>query len=113
MPNGRSGGFPIETIDLRRLVEASPESTPIGLLVDGDSEPRHAVAVEIVRLLEKCSEERVAVEEQDRAFYIVHISNEPIVWVSVDSKSPIFVALREFHGRWNAANPNWKGWIGF
>jgi hypothetical protein len=113
MPNGRSGGFVIETADLKQLVTAVSDSAVVGQLTTG-LQPRAASAAEIARCIEECPHDRVAVEEQDNTFYIIHFSNDPdIIWVSVNSKSPIFVELRLRHARWKAEHPGWNGWIGF
>lgn len=116
MPNGRSGGFPIEAVDLVRLIGGFSPGEPIGKLLDDSSSTklRTADATEITRLVEKCALERLAVEEQDHTFYVIHISNEaPLVWVLVDSESPIFDELKQRHARWNVEHPNWTGWLGF
>ena len=116
MPNGRSGGFPIDTADLKRLVSEVAGAASIGMLTAGSASPalRPAVGAEVLRLVEECPHERLAVEEQDHSSYIIHLSNEhPLVWVWVSSDSPIFAALRQRHGQWEGAHPNWDGWIGF
>lgn len=113
MPNGRSGGFLIETADLKQLIAAVSDAIAVGGLTAG-ARPRPANAAEISRCLEKCRHDHIAIEEQDKTFYVIHISNEPnIIWVSVTSESPIFAELRERHGRWMAEHPGWNGWIGF
>ena len=116
MPNGRSGGFPIETADLKRLIRAVSNTAAIGKVVDGSSGPslRPADAAEVTRLVEECAHQRVAVEEQDHKFYIIHIRDEPTpIWVAVHSESPIFDELKQRHAQWNIEHPNWTGWIGF
>jgi len=71
------------------------------------------VGAEVLRLVEECPQERVAVEEQDHSSYIIHLSNEPVVWVCVQPDSPIFAGLKQRHGQWEIEHPNWDGWIGF
>jgi hypothetical protein len=113
MPNGRSGGFVIEKADLKQLVTAVLDSAVVGQLITG-LVPRAASAAEISRCLEECSHERIAVEEQDKRSYIIHLRNQPdIMWVSVNSASPIFLELRQRHTQWMAEHPGWNGWIGF
>jgi hypothetical protein len=117
MPNGRSGGFPINTADLKRLVSEVSDTAVVGMLTStgGSSTPRlrPAVGAEVLRLVEECPHERVAVEEQDHSSYVIHLSNEPMVWVLVQPDSPIFGGLKQRHGQWATEHPNWGGWIGF
>jgi hypothetical protein len=76
--------------------------------------PAGASAAEIARCIHECPHDRVAVEEQDNTFYLIHFSNDrDIAWVSVNSESPIFVELRLRHVRWMAEHPGWNGWIAF
>ena len=113
MPNGRSGGFIIETADLKELVTAVSDTAVVGKLTTG-LRLRTASAAEISRCIEECPLDRIAIEEQDNTFYIIHIRNEPdIIWVSVNSESPIFAQLRQRHTRWMAEHPGWNEWIGF
>ena len=102
MPNGWSGGFIIETDILKNLLTAVSHAAVIGKLTTG-VRPRTASAAEISRYVEECPLNRVAVEEQDHTSYVIHISDEPdIIWVSVDSESPLFDQLRQRHARWRA-----------
>ena len=55
---------------------------------------------------------RLAVEEQDRAFYVIHFSSEPN-----DLGFSLFVVadiseLRSGHVQWVAEHPGWNGWLG-
>lgn len=113
MPNGRSGGFVIEMADLKKLVQAVSGDTLVGQLSRGSKPLQTASATDITRCLEECPDERIEVEEQDLAFYVLHISNEPIFWLAVHSESPIFIELRNRHTRWMAEHPGWNGWIGY
>ena len=71
-------------------------------------------AADVVRCIGECRQDRVAVEEQHSALYIIHFRNDPdIMWLSVNSESPIFVELRLRHARWMARHPGWDGWIAF
>ena len=81
MPNGRSGGFVVETADFKRLVQAVSGDAIVGLLTAGPK-PQAACAGDIARCLEECPHDRIGVEEQDNGFYIIHVSNEPtMIWV--------------------------------
>jgi hypothetical protein len=73
MPNGRSGGFVIETADLKQLVTVASACAVVGELTTGLG-PHAASAAEIARCIEKCPHDRVAVEEQDNTFYIIHFN---------------------------------------
>jgi hypothetical protein len=97
MPNGRSGGFVIETADLEQIVQAVSPDMVVGKVFIG-SKPQETAAADIVRLIQQCSNDRLAVEEQDHVCYIVHLSK----WLIVDSSSPIFTELRSRHVRWRA-----------
>ena len=109
MPNGRSGGFPIDTGDLKRLVSEVADTAFLGMLAsDGSSSSprlRPTVGAEVLRLVEACSHARVAVEEQDHSSYLIHLSNEPVVWVLVRPDSPIFAGLKQRHGQWEIEHP--------
>jgi hypothetical protein len=117
MPNGRSGGFPIETADLRRLLSEVADTASIGKLASEGGSPRPelrpVVRAEVLRLVEECRQQHVAVEEQDHSSYIIHLSNEPVVWVLVNPDSPMFAGLKQRHGQWKIEHPNWGGWMGF
>ena len=112
MPNGRSGGFVIEKTALAGLFKAMLESTGVTVAFGG-SRPRPIDALEIVTLIERCPNDRLAVEEQDHTWRIIHVSNEPVIWITVLPQSQIFPEIRERHKDWTAANPGWNGWIAF
>jgi hypothetical protein len=101
MPNGRSGGFVIETADLEQIVEGVSPDMVVGEVFTG-AKPQETAAADIVRLIQQCSNDRLGVEEQDHAYYIVHLSNSGTKWLIVDSSSPIFTELRNRHVRWRA-----------
>lgn len=115
MPNGRSGGFLLETSELRRLVGQASVELPSTMLVDDSGpRPRETDSKELLGLIEKCPFERVAVEEQDHSTYIVHLRNDPTpIWIVVFSKSPLLADLKQRHARWMVEHPNWNGWIAF
>ena len=117
MPNGRSGGFPIDTADLKRLVSEVADTASIGKLASrgGSSSPRlrPTVGAEVLRLVGECPHKRVAVEEQDHSSYIIHLGKEPVVWILVQPDSPIFAGLKQRHGQWEIEHPQWDGWVGF
>jgi hypothetical protein len=103
----------IETADLKKLAQAVSGETLIGKLFTTGSKSAPADADEVVRLIGDCPHNRLAVEEQDHAFYVIHFSNEPndIKWLMVKSTSPMFMDLRNRHTRWMAERPGWDGWI--
>src|SRR5215471_7253454 len=114
MPNGRSGGFVIEKVDLKHLVKSLHGGPAAAKIFSHSSQTRLADTQELSRLVDECRTDRIAVEEQDHKFYIIHLSNEPeLLWVMVGSEMPLFLELRQCHDRWAAEHPNWKGWIAF
>jgi hypothetical protein len=114
MPNGRSGGFVIETADLKRLVKTVSDTTVVGHVAVLTTPIRAANAAEVIQFVDECPHDGVAVEEQDRKFYIVHLSNEPkLLWLVIGSESPIFLELQRRHLQWKTERPDWKGWIAF
>ena len=93
---------------LKRLLRAAPDTAPIGKLVRGSSDLRLQLvnATEVLRLVEESPYERLAVEEQDHSFYIIHVRDEPtLTWVSVKSDSPIFAALALQQSQWKLEHP--------
>jgi 7-keto-8-aminopelargonate synthetase-like enzyme len=90
MPYGRSGGFIISTTNLAELLKAVSATTAVGMIFN--SSPSPVNAVDVVRFLRDHSHDRVAVEEQDHAAYIIHIG-EVASWVFVRSDSPVFAEL--------------------
>jgi hypothetical protein len=108
MPKGHSGRFFIDTAALKRLLHDVPGTTPIGMLAGGTSGSRLrlADATEVVHLVEQVSHERIAVEEQDHSFFIIHVSDEPtLIWISVKSDSPIFGGLAQQQTQWKLDHP--------
>src|SRR5271157_2398110 len=101
MPNGRSGGFIIEKADLNRLVKNLPDAQYVCKIVKKSPRLQPADALEIARLVDECPKDRIAVEEQDDKFYVIHLSNEPeLLWLMVGSESPIYPELRRRHAWW-------------
>jgi hypothetical protein len=114
MPNGRSGGFVINTADLKELVKIIPDETVVGQMVVLPSPIRAASAAEVIRFVEECPHDGVAVEEQDNKSYIVHLSHEPkLVWLVIGSESPIFLEFPRRHAQWKTEHPGWNGWVAF
>lgn len=114
MPNGRSGGFVIERADLKDLVKTFPDDTVVSRVFEGSARPRLANALETTRLVDECPSDRIAVEEQDHAAYVIHLRNEPeIIWLAVFPDAPLFLELCQRHRQWMTAHPDWKGWFGF
>jgi hypothetical protein len=114
MPNGRSGGFVIEKADLGNLIKRFPDDTIVARVMEGSTRPRLANALETTRIVNECPNDRIAVEEQDRAAYIIHLRNEPeIIWLAVFPDAPLFLELRQCHRQWATEHPDWKGLFGF
>ena len=113
MPNGRSGGFVLDTADLRLAIAASPQAEVVADVVSGSTRLKPATASELISLVDQCERPQVAVEEQDGDSYIIHITNEPMLWVVVGAKSSLLAPLRQHHSRWRAQHPDWNGWIAF
>src|SRR5215510_2370415 len=115
MPNGRSGGFVIETADLRQLVQVVSGDTIVGKVFTNGTKSLAACADEIVRLIDECPHQRLPVEEQDCTFYVIHFSKDRnnIRWVVINSTSRLFTELRNRHTRWMAEHPSWLGWVEF
>ena len=113
MPNGRSGGFIIEAADLQQLVQAVVGNAVVGQLIT-ILKNQPVRATEAAQVIEASPLSRFAVEEQHYSSYIIHISYEPeIVWITLDSESPMFVELRRLHAEWMGERPGWNGWIAF
>ena len=74
--------------------------------------PSPVNAAEVIRFLGEHAQDRVAVEEQDHAAYLIHIG-EVASWVAVRSESPVFAELRQRHAQWMTDHPGWNGWIAF
>jgi hypothetical protein len=113
MSNGRSGGFMITRVDLKELVKAIPDDTAVGQMRVEELPIRAASAAEAIRFVDECPHDGVAVEEQDHKFYILHLSNDPILWLLIDSKSPIFPEFQRRHAQWMLEHPGWNGWVAF
>jgi hypothetical protein len=79
MPNGRSCGFVIEKADLKNLVKTFADVTLLARVFEGSARPRLANALETTRLVDECPTDRIAVEEQDHAAYIIHLRNDPAI----------------------------------
>ena len=113
MPNGRSGGFIMQTNDLKELIKAVSGTTFVGHLLVQGLTPRLGCASDVAPFVEECLQDRLAVEEQHHDSYIIHLSNEPIRWLSVGSGSSLFPELRRRHAQWVAEHPGWNGWVAF
>ncbi len=55
MPNGRSGGFIMQIVDLKELVRAFPGSTFVGHVLGQDLSDRSGSASDVIALVEECS----------------------------------------------------------
>ena len=107
MPNGRSGGFVICKDDLRQLVTAISGAVTVGKRF-GSGSLLPMSATEAAQLVEELAHDRVSVEEQDKKYYIIHISDSSDTWIKVQSDSPIFEGLRRWHTRWVAERQSSK-----
>ena len=112
MPNGRSGGFLIEKVDLAALLETVPLSTTVGFAVipghraRGTDDGRAQLsAADAIAMVDEFKWPSVWIEEQDHRLYVVHLDRpvetggepEGDKWVVVEPESSVFVALRERH----------------
>ena len=114
MPNGRSGGFPIEKADLKSLLKTFPDDTVVAKVIERSTRSRPSAALGTARFVDECPYDRIAVEEQDHRAYVIHLSNEPeIIWLVVGSEAPMFAELRQRHQRWATEHPDSKEWIAF
>jgi hypothetical protein len=114
MPNGRSGGFPIERDALRRLLDGLAPNLQVGRLLDESRTLPWITAAQLGSLVETRGAPVMAVEEQDHSSYIIHVQNSPdSVWVAVPGTSPLFPPLRLQHERWLAEHPHDRGWFAF
>ena len=106
MPNGRSGGFVIERTDLKNLVRTFPDETIVARIYTSIAALRPGGALEADRLVDECTSDRIAVEEQDHVARVIHLRNEPeIIWLSVSAKDPIFSELRQRHRQRTTEHP--------
>jgi hypothetical protein len=69
-------------------------------------------ASEVSGFLQRHPLDIVAVEEQHRDSYIIHLG-ELNMWVSVRSESPLFAELKRRHDQYLADHPDWNGWVAF
>ncbi len=114
MPNGWSGGFAMNGTDLKELLKAASDNAEIGKIVVHALPIRTVNAAEVIPFVEECPQDRVAVEEQDHKFYIIHLSEEPkLIWLVIGPESPIFLDIQQRHAQWMTEHPDWKGWIAF
>lgn len=104
----------VKTTELKELVKTVSHDVVVGKMTALGLPIRAASAAEVAQSIEECPDEHVAVEEQDKEFYVIHLNNAPkFKWLLVGSESPIFLELRQRHARWATENPSWKGWIAF
>ena len=118
MPNGRSGGFLIRRTDLEQLLHALPHQSLLGRALAEPLGPTHTWvdvdAAAAITVLSNFVGTRVWVEEQDHAYYVLHLDKEvqeggepeTAKWILVSPESPLFGPLRDRHQR------NWRHWVG-
>lgn len=90
MPNGRSGGFYISREKLEGLLLAMSPDT----VIDKSAGATVTVA-EALALLAKDGRGQVLIEEQEHAWYIIHLST----WIAVNESSPLHGGLRRGHSQ--------------
>ena len=100
MPNGRSGGFELDTADLKHLITSTLLSEVGALLADGPGRPKPCSSADVAAAVERCQQAHVYIEEQDGAFYVIHLNDDPILWVVIRSGAPLLAPLRERHTEW-------------
>jgi hypothetical protein len=111
MPNGRSGGFVISKTDLAAALTAVSGAIAIGAVVRNRA-GADVDASEVSGFLQGHPLDVVAVEEQHRNSYIIHLG-ETATWVTVSSRSPLFAELKRRHVQYVSDHPGWNGWIAF
>ena len=111
MPNGHSGGFQIHKTDLEQLFNDLPGQSVIGGAMvrqpDGRRSRADVDAAAAMSLLSAFKGMKVWVEEQDGAWYILHLDHEVqerrepdgARWIVITSESPLFGRLRDCHRR--------------
>jgi hypothetical protein len=109
MPNGHSGGFDLDIADLKRLITSTPQADVVATVINSPFQLTPATRDELAGLVDRCQREQVYIEEQDDAYYLIHISDAPIIWARIRSDSPLLLPLRERHSHWiHERNSRWK-----
>ena len=114
MPNCRSGGFGILRSELQLLLNSLVDHAVLGHTLVALKNARHLSrpaagigSTATIELLDSFRGDDVWVEEQDNSLYVVHLDMEahedgdpdPERWIIVNSDSPLFGPLRDFHQR--------------
>jgi hypothetical protein len=113
VPNGNSGGFQLATAEFRALLDTFSDDDAIGGALRDDPEaPGRTVHPsksgiskrEVVALLDRHTSDNIYVEEQDGAFYIVHLDVPKAevyrdfrlhsAWVLINPDSPLYTSIR-------------------
>ena len=117
MPNGHSGGFLIGRTDLEQLLHVLPKQSVLGrALAEPFPRPHSWVDVDAaaaIAVLGNFVGTRIWVEEQDHAWYILHLDQEvakggepdTTKWIMVGPESPLFGPLRDRHQH------KWRHWV--
>jgi hypothetical protein len=100
MPNGRSGGFLISRADLEQLLRDVPSDAEIGKTLSS-----RVTTAEFIRMLRKQRKNEIVIEEQDNAWYIVHLGVHLSAWITVDESSLVHSSFRKCHAQWVRARP--------
>jgi hypothetical protein len=116
MPNGRSGSLHIDKRELVGWLSGFAGTRIIGRALSSKATGRPAeLSAEAVKaIVAAYPAERIAVEEHDRAAYVLHLyyplsmdPPDPERWILIGSESPLFRELRMRHeqqGRWGAGS---------
>jgi hypothetical protein len=115
MPNGRSGSLFLNKTEFASWLSVRKSDEVIGRCPALPGPDRQVVSVEmVVELLGTYPADRIVVEEQDRASYIVHLYHpftlsppDPERWILIKPESPLFQELRRQHkqqGKWGAGS---------
>jgi hypothetical protein len=118
MPNGHSGGYELSKAEFRALLDTFSGDDPIAhaLCDDPDTPGKiqrltglNITTREVGALLDRHKSDRLFIEEQDGAWYIVHIDvpRQEVYedfrlhssWVVATEQSPLFAPLRALHRR--------------
>ena len=106
MPNGRSGALFIDKRELAGWLSGFAGTQIIGRALGSNptGRPAEVSADTVSAIVAAYPAERIAVEEQDRAFYVLHLYYPLNVdppdlekWIMIGSESPLFEELRTRH----------------
>jgi len=111
MPNGRSGGFKVRSLELENLLGGFDDDVEVGRSLAAVRTARSMGATPVnltvagaLAILREFERSEVWIEEQDYSYYVIHFESDVEVpdsekWIIVDSRSPLFAPLRQRHRR--------------